>query len=392
MRGGTHLDIVSISLVAKAFAVLVMSVLPVSVKTSSGESIEGDLIGFAAGGVQIQADGETREIPFDDLTSLAPVSVKDGNGPNIQVTLTGGSRIAAQDLSLSGSELVIEPKRQESLRVPVKQVKSIRFRAPNSATDPKWLGIAAGQNRGDTLVIRRGQDRLDPQSGIIEGIQDGKVIFDLDGDKVNAPIEKLEGVVFGAAPPVSETANIRITDIYGSQWLIDSIHPSQTDQPVQMKITESLSHSLPFEQIDSIRWSGGLVLLAGQQPASRGTRPYFQTKLDTNLVDKFFAASAVTDEDLVANGGSTIEYRIDPGYQTLAGIVQRLDSIRSGSRLRFLITLDGENVWEQELVDSEPRGFELPIGDARRVALIVDNGGDGDLGDIVRIVRPRLTK
>jgi hypothetical protein len=386
------LDIVSLSLATKMLAMLLMSALSVSVKTNSGEKIEGDLVGFTADVVQIDAAGLTREFPFDELMSLTPTSSKAGTGPTFRVTLVGGSRIAAQDLALLESELVIEPRRQQALRVPVKQVKAIRFRAANTATDPKWLGIVAKESRGDTLVIRRGDNRLDPQYGIVEGIADGKVMFDLDGDKVKAPIEKLEGIVFGAARASVQDANVRVTDVYGSEWLVDSILPSQGDQPLTMRISDSLSHPLPLEQIKSIRWSGGLVLLAQQEPASNTTKPFFQTKLDSSLVEKFFAPKAIAGEDLIASGGSSIEYRIDPGYETFAGTVHRLDSVRNGSSLKVLIRLDGQTVWEQELVDAEPRGFELPLGSARRLAMMIDNGNDGDLGDTVRIVRPRFTK
>jgi hypothetical protein len=374
------------------FAALLLAVLPVSAKTNSGETIEGNLVGFSSNEVRIEASGQVREIPFDDLTTLSPTSVNDRSGPMIRVTLVNGSKIAAQEISLSNNELMIEPRRQQPLRVPVKQVKAVRFRAASTATDAKWLGIVGQESRGDTLVIRRGQDRLDPQSGVIEAIADGKVVFDLDGDKVNAPIDRLEGIVFGGTDVVSENSEIRVIDVFGSQWMVAAIQPSNAEEPLTIRLSDRLTHPVPLDHIESIRWSGGLVLLAAQPPASSSVNPYFQTALDKGLIEKFFAPKATSDGDLLTAGGSSIEYRIDPGYQTLSGTAQRLASIRDGSKLNVQITLDGQTVWEQELVDAQPRGFELPVGDARRLAIIVNNGDDGDLGDTVRIVRPRLTK
>ena len=386
------MDILLISLTLKTVASLLMAVLPVAAKTSSGETIEGNLDGFGSAEIRIDVSGQVRQLSFDDVTTLSPASVDERSGPTFRVTLVNGSRIAAQEISLSNNELVIEPRRQQPLRVAVKQVKAIRFRAAGPTTDAKWLGIVSQASRGDTLVIRRGQDRLDPQSGIIEGITDGKVAFDLDGEKVNAPIDRLEGIVFGGTDQVSESSQIRVSDVYGSQWLVDSIEPSEADEPVTVRLFDQLTHSIPLDQLESIRWSGGLVLLAAQSPASSTVQPYFQTALDPGLTKQFFAAQATSEGDLVVVGGSTIEYRIDPGYQTLTGTVQRIASIRNGSKLKVQITLNDRVVWEQELIDAQPCGFELPLGDARRLAIKIDNGSDGDLGDTVRIVRPRLIK
>lgn len=386
------LDIATTTVTLKSIAMLLMAVLPVSVKTNSGETIEGNFSGFGPAQIRIEVSGQSQSVSFDDLSSLTPDSVEQQTGPTFRVTLVNGSRIAAQDLSLAAGELIIQPRRQASIPVPVKQVKAIRFRSANTASDAQWLGIVGQESRGDTLVIRRGDDRLDPQDGIIEAIADGKVVFDIDGDKVNAPIEKLEGIVFGGNQPESENAEILVTDVFGSQWSLAAIRASEADQPLDMQINDTLSHSLPLEQIESIRWSGGLVLLATVQPATSSVVPYIQTKLDPKLIEKFFTPKTIGSADLIASGGTIIEYRIESGYRTLAGTVQRLASVRNGSKLLVQIDLDGKTVWEQELVDSEPRGFELPVGDARRVSIKVNNGADGDLGDTVHIVRPRLTK
>jgi hypothetical protein len=390
------LDIALTTLLLKTAAGLLTALLPVTIKTNSGEQIDGNLLGIADTQLRIDVAGQERMLAFDDVSSLTPQSIAPQTGPTYLVTMINGTRIAAQDVSLSANEMLVTPRHQPTLRVPVQQVKSIRFRAANATTDAAWLGIVAGESRGDTLVIRRGDDRLDPQTGIIEGIADAKVAFDLEGDKVDAPIDRLEGLVFGGTREASGQAAIRITDVYGSEWAavaIDNIEIATTDttQSLTVKLSESLSHSIPLDQVETIRWSGGVLLLSGDQPVTTAIAPYFETKLDPKLIQQLFAPQA-DGADLLAVGGSTIEYRLESGYQTFAGTVHRMKSVRSGSGLNVQIEFDGAVVWQQELIDAEPRGFELPIGDARRVTIKIDNGNDGDLGDTVRIVRPRITK
>ena len=46
----------------------------------------------------------------------------------------------------------------------------------------------------------------------------------------------------------------------------------------------------------------------------------------------------------------------------------------------------------ESLEDADPRGFEIDTNGARRVVLEVTFGGDGDVGDNIRFLSPRLLK
>lgn len=377
----------------KAIGALLLAVLPVKVQTSGGEVTEAELQGFTPTSLLVNQGGQVVEYPFDDLLMLQPVEGEDRSGSlsNI-VTLVGGSRIRALDLSLIDNELVIDLRRQNRLRVPLKEVKAIRYRPSSVATDPQWLGILDRPRRGDTLVIRRPENRLDPQQGVIESISGGTVVFNLDGTRVNAPVERLEGLVFGGTQALVEDTDIRVTDIYGSTWWVAAIQPSRGDQPLQMRLSGNVLHELPLYQIESIRWSGGFALLAEERPASQSLEPYIQVNVESQLLNGFFAPQRVGEADLLMYGGSSVEYRIEPGYQWLAGSARRQEQVTNAGIVTVRIALDGKTVWEEQLLDGEPRGFELPVSQSRRVTFEIDGGTDGDLGDTVQIARPRLVK
>ena len=175
---------VACSWILKTLGVGLLAVLPVSVKNNGGKSFEGDLSGFTESTLLLNQTGKVAELSFDDLLILRHDDAEEKSGPKFRVTLIDGNRISAQDVTLTDSELLIEPRQQNQIRVPVKQVKAIRFRRPSKATDAAWLGIIDRESRGDTLVIRRASDRLDPQQGVVASIQNGKVAFDLDGDLI----------------------------------------------------------------------------------------------------------------------------------------------------------------------------------------------------------------
>ena len=380
------------SLLWKMVGTGLLAVLPVTVKTNSGELIEGDLGGFTPTSLVV-ADGKSvQEYPFEDLTMLRVDDYEEATGPTYRVTLISGSRIAAKEILLSGNQILIEPRRQNSIRVPIKQVKAIRFRAPLIATDAQWLGLVDRDARGDTLVIRRPGDRLDPQQGVVVAIENDTVAFDLDGQMVSAPIDRLEGLVFGGTQAVNDDAEIQVVDAYGSKWSVLAIEQSRGDQPLQMRLSPSLLHPLPIHQIELIRWTGGVTMLAEEEPASNSFQPYLNSSIDARLTRGLFGPRPDGEEDMILYGGSSIEYRIEPGHRTLAGSFRRHEKVDQASSMTVAIELDGQQVWKEQLNDSGPRGFELPVDRARRMAIKVDSDRDGFLGDTVRVSRPRLLK
>jgi hypothetical protein len=159
------------TMILQTIGALLLAVLPVSVKTSEGKVTEADLHAITPSSLVLDQDGQIVEYAFDDLLSLRPIDAVDKSGTLSKVvTLVGGSRIRALDLSLIDNELLIDLRRQNQLLVPLKDVNAIRYRPSSVTTDAQWLGILDRPRRGDTLVIRRAENRLDPQQGIIESI------------------------------------------------------------------------------------------------------------------------------------------------------------------------------------------------------------------------------
>lgn len=386
------MTILASSLVWHVVSALLWSVLPVTVQTSAGDSIKGDLNAISDTALVIQQGGKETQIPINELLSLQPSETPDATGPTYRVTLASGSRIAAQEVTTSGNELVIEPRRQPVLRVPIRDVKAIRFRASSPGTDAQWLGVLKSEGTGDSLVIRRPESVLDPQRGIVTGITKDHVIFDLSGDEIKAPLDRLEGIVFGNVTDTSAKAAIQVSDVYGSKWSVMKMDSSQGDQPLQLRLTSSIAHELPLHHIESIRWSTGSMALTTMEVASTNFQPYFQTKLNPELAKSFFSPQSADEANLILYGGSSIEYRVEPGYETLTGSVARSSAIKDASQVKVWIELDGKVVWEQGLLGAAPLGFELPLNNARRLAIHVSSGKDGDLGDTVQISNARVVK
>jgi hypothetical protein len=114
--------------------------------------------------------------------------------------------------------------------------------------------------------------------------------------------------------------------------------------------------------------------------------------VDPTLLNRFFGPKLEANTDLVLNGGSMTEYRLPPQFKKFAGTVQRDQTSGVTGNVTVNIKFDDKVVWSESLEDAEPRGFEIDTNGARRVVLEATLGGDGDVGDTIRFLRPRLLK
>jgi len=376
----------------KLFILTFLAGFPVRVSTTDGEWIEGDFQGVGESELLLESEGAEKSFAFSELTALEPLEEPTGFAPRPTVTLAGGSVIRAEGISLASDRLTIKPRRQEKIDLAIDQVRAIRFQAANQNVDPAWFGKFAAERRGDTLAIRREGDQLDFVDGLVVSMTDDVVKFDIDGDIIDAPIGRLEGILFGGSRSIANASDIQIVDVYHSRWSVSRLEPSELGEPLRLVLGSSIEHRLPLEHIESIRWSGGLSLLAQMEPAEKSFTPAIQTNLGSSMLDPWFGPKADADQDLILFGKSSVDYRVEDGFKIFASVVRRDRQITKATKSIVRIRLDGKVIWEKSIVGDEAFGFELPIDGGNRLTIETESADDGEIGDTLRMLRPRLMR
>ncbi len=384
------MGIIGFGALAKLLPILVVTALGLRVTTTTGESYEGELEKFAPQKLVVRIDGQLKELKYDELLSVERLEPSEKTGPTIEIGLLNGCKVRANEVSLKDDTVSFSPRKQSQISLPTKEVKSIRVRPGSVATDSQWLGLLANNERRDVLAIHRSGDKVDPAIVVIESIEGEKVGFNLDGQTAAAPFTRLEGVIFGGKAKVKENATILVRDIYHSAWAVTSL--TTVDDQLAFKLNDTTTHKIPYEQIDSIRWSSGLLMLASEAPAKSSYEPHLKTNAQSVDLAKWFGPSVADEANIKMAGGSSVEYRIDGDFTKLSGSVKRIATVTKAGEVSLSIELDGKQVWNEAMAGTESRGFEIQLKNARRVRFVVDCGTDGDVGDTVLISRPRLLK
>ncbi|PHQ36027.1 hypothetical protein [Rhodopirellula bahusiensis] len=337
-------------------------------ETIDGDAQSGQLSNLTGSSLSvILADGQSKQW---ELTEIARIQFEGSQqtSPPTRVILRGGSEVASAATSMEGENLLVRSLGQPPLTVSIRSVQSIRFRAPSSATDADWLALVEEPQRRDRLVIRREGNALDPIEGTILEIKRDFVSFDLSGNIVDAPLQKLEGVIFSTTGDRPTEKLIQIKDQRGSRWMAEQANWNPTDRSLELDLGDDITHSIPVSQLLEIQFSGGILYLVDAEVAQQHQPDALSTLVGDDLASTWFATES-NGKNLTTMLSSDHVVRVPDGYQKLVAAVRMSSDVDQFTPLKLSVLMDNRVVWTLDIEDRKPHGLILPLEDARRLTL-----------------------
>ena len=364
-----------------------------TILTASGETVAGQVQSIGDGRLVAEtSDGNVRSWELDELSQVR-FAPERRTGPAGRVSLWGGSLVAMERATLAeGKErLIIQPRLQSALAVPLERVRSVRFQAAATATDPLWIGLVEEPGRGDRVVVRRDETTLEPVSVLIKAISREAVSFELSGRDVEAPLGRLEGVILAGNRPDLPEATVQVDDVFGSTWAVQEVTlPAEADELV-VRWKEGWEHRVPIGQVESVQFAGGILMLGQAEIAGADTAMPEGYAVDPSLMAAWFGPR-VEGSTIKVQGTSEVSFRVPEGFRRVVGSVRRSEDVQRFGPAAVQVSVDERVAWEVEMADDRTLGFELPLQGARRVTLRLSEAGAGSVGDSVDWVGVRLLK
>lgn len=337
-------------------------------ETIDGDTVSGQLDNLTSSVLSvIQTDGGSKQWELTDLARIR-FEGSEKTSPPTRVVLRGGSEVASAATSMEGENLLVRTIGQPPLTVPIRSVQSVRFRAPSKATDEAWLALVEEPQRRDRLIIRREGDALDPIEGTILEIKRDFVSFDLSGNIVEAPLNKLEGLIFSTTSDRETEKPIRVRDQRGSNWMADQVTWNASDRSLQLDLGNDITHSIPTNELLEIQFSGGILYLSDAEVAEQNPSKSIQTLVGENLAMTWFTTESDA-KNLTTFLSSDHVVRIPEGYQKLVAAVRVATEVDQFAPLTVSVLLDNRVVWTLNIQDRKPHGLILPVEEARRLTL-----------------------
>ena len=181
------------------------------------------------------------------------------------------------------------------------------------------------------------------------------------------------------------------------------------DGRLQATTTAGLKLSLPLDEVARFDFSAGkIAFLSDLTPESFKYVPYFGFKDQPAAVSEFYAFrrdSGFDQQPLKLDGKtyakglalasrSTLVYRLPGKFRLLKTVIGIDDSAGEGGDVHVEFHGDGGKLlWQGDVRAADaPRELEIDVAGVKRLEIVVDYGGDLDIGDWLDLAEARVTK
>jgi hypothetical protein len=373
-----------------------------------GRTVQGQLVELSPAGVLLETPLGRESLPAAELAGLEPVGTAEFSSapPRVWVELIDGSRLAAHGYSVSGGRAVVSLVEGAEIRLPAARVAAVRLRPPEGELAQRWQEIAAAEHTGDVLVVRR-QKTLDFLTGVLGDVDEEKVAFKLDGERLSVRRNRIEGWIYFHPPaqPLPK-AFCRLATASGHSIEVQSVQlpragsaeePWQVTTPAGVSLRVAAGHVARIEfavqylsdlEPERANWSdyvsaASAIPVLAELYAPRRNRGFLSNELQ--LDGRKFA------KGLALRSRSELVWRLAGTHRRLTAIAGIDDAVRPRGSVRLVIQGDARTLLETTLTgQTPPLAIDLDISGVRRLLILVDFGDDLDISDFLNICDARL--
>ncbi len=389
-------------------SLLVLSGLPVDVTKLDGGSMTGELQSVSATEVVVAVDGESREVPTDELHDVRPsADVAAAGAPltaarsEIGVTLRDGSLLLPGEFSASQREATLTSPQLGELRVPKAFVASVRLSRTDAKLTAAWRALLEREHRDDLVVVRKG-DALDHVEGVVGKITAKSVNLLLDGRAIPIPRSRVFGVIYAAGKKTGPKPLCRF-DLADGQRLVATAVKFENDA-FTVEMTSGGKVNIPAAEVRRIDFSLGKIRsLAEIDPASvrypddllPELKRIWQYRRGRNSRgEPLLLGGRSYDDGLWIHSGTTLRYRLGREYRRLRGLMGIDEDIGGcAPEIGVILRGDGRVLLDVTLKRGDDlHKLDVDVGGLRELEIEVTGTDPDGICEHLDLVEARLIK
>ena len=332
----------------------------VSVTMLDGSAIAGTLISADSNKIAIDTKSGPLEKSAGDIGRVRFSNKRMPQSPPIELLLLDGSRAFGNKLSGKSSGWLLTDADGNQLAIPAKALRAAKLKPIATELASAWQTAIVETKSADAVIVARPGNTFDRINGVIVQVQEANVSFDMDGQQIDIPMEKLTGLVWFQRDleRVKPTIEISLTD--HSVWMAESL--SVKAEVLEVKTLLGQSVSLPLSRVLSIDYSTANIRWLSEVEAIEAIAVKsieFKTQLAS--MDRAFAprfvvngraplsSSTAADKDLYFPSPGHYTFRVPSGFSSFQCRVERTDEGSQRTDLILEVWQDDQKVSEQLL-------------------------------------------
>ena len=367
-----------------------------------GESVRGELLQMTSSQLTVKVGDERRQIATEDIVVISNRDLEPGDAAvgGLHLRLRDGSRLTLTGMTDNARELSLASESLGELKLPRRDARSVRM-MPDAGLEKEWNALLLRNVRYDMLVVRKEKKvkegdtervvrTLDHLQGIVSGIDEEFVRFQLDGNEVPVKRQNVFGVIYAAPSgsgdekPARPACQLQIVggDLIGGESV------TSDGEYAFLKLSSGARIELPLTAVASMTFGGDRInYLSDLEPRDVKYTPYFdfvhEYRVDTNQVGQPLGTyNFVFDRGLWIHSKTELTYRINGDYSQFLALAGIEAEMREKGDLELKILGDDRVLFESKVSGQDSyRLLNLDVEGVRELKIIVDFGGQLDIGD-----------
>lgn len=364
----------------------------------------GRLAGASSEGITLQTDGSQKKIPSNDVSRVEFVATASATKGPVEVTMIDGSKIRGKRIIGKDQAWKLENNAGQLIPLANQALRACLLKELPANQISSWQSNIAETKDSDALVVLRAGGVLDRISGLIVEIRDTEIMFDLDGQSIGVPMEKVAGLIWfrRGLERIKPTVEIATTD--GSIWFAETFQINAKELSLKLQYDQTVV--LPVEALSrinyasaNIRWVADLETVESTPTKRMAWKSDIPT-LNVALSPRFIATkrngsseNVGSDLDLHFPSPGSYTFRAPDGFTSFQGLVERSDSGSQRSDLTIEVWQDDERILQQNLpANKESVKVETSVVPGKKIRLVVACPSKLMIGTEVQWKQPRLKR
>ncbi len=376
----------------------------VSISLLDGSSISGTFLSADSARANIQTKSGPIEKLSGDIGRINFSNRMMPQSPPVELFLLDGSKVFGNKLSGKSSGWLLADVGGNEIAIPAKSLKAAKLKPIAKELAAAWQTAIVETKTADAVIVARPGNTFDRINGVIVQVQEASIAFDLDGQQIDIPIEKLAGLVWFQRDleRVKPTIEVSLTD--HSIWLAESL--TVKAEILELKTMLGQSVTIPLSKVVSIDYSTANIrwlcdvesLEAIAEKAIEFKSPI--ASLDRALAPRFVVngraplpTSTAADKDLYFPSPGHYMFRVPSGFASFQCRVERTDEGSQRTDLVLEVWQDDQKVSEHPLAhNADFTDVSLALKPEKKTKLAVVCKSKLMIGTEVTWKQPRLKR
>jgi hypothetical protein len=336
---------------------------------------------------------------IDEILGIQRVGAKPTRSAvpaNWTIGLIDGTLLAVRKIDGKEKDWTVELGDDQTQNGFSGEIRFLKLKKLEPKSEEAWEAYLREDLKSDALIVVRPGGALDRVDGVVKGIRDGKILFDVDGQIVEASVDRLAGVLWYRKQASAAFKGIRVQLSNGSALVAQKA--TVVDGSLQVAGSWGNSLQVPIDWLESIdcgldklAWVSNLATLESRSLRRSGFGN-IDAVLSTTLKPRWVKGQG-SSGDLLFPGPGEYLFRAPEGMTKLQTRLDRASDSDVQSAILVEVWVDDRMALKKELAaETQSMEIDAVIAPEKKIKLVVGSKSALNLGTQARMLQPRVSK